>query len=112
MEGLAALGPQKHCKIQVGSALGASGDFSAPVRVRVCFAEQKLASRTPRAALLREPCGYSGLITPQGAGPQGGRGAADLLIEDAMRRGTAAHLYEACSGKSRDALLEASRLAF
>ena len=29
-----------------------------------------------------------------------------------LRRGTAAHPSEACSGTSRDALLEASRLAF
>ena len=29
-----------------------------------------------------------------------------------QRRGTAAHPSEACSGTSRDALLEASRLAF
>ena len=51
---LAPRGEKNIEKTQVRSAFGTSWKKPGPLRVRVCFAEQKLASRTPWGALLRE----------------------------------------------------------
>ena len=46
--------PRGEKKHRSGALSALLGKKPGPLRVRVCFAEQKLASRTPWGALLRE----------------------------------------------------------